>query len=179
MKKMYLFYFLLLLGFNEIQAQAACLSDIVISGSYATTYTNSYTWIKTLGLTTIPTGSDVSLDANPATNGYVLLDVGFETQPNSIFLAVVITPCVSLGIDQNDLATNLDIFPNPTSANLNVKAVDSILQTELIDFKGRIIYSSIPNQKEVTIDMENLATGIYLLKITTEKGNLVEKIVKK
>jgi hypothetical protein len=179
MKKIYLFYFLLLLGYNEIQAQAGCLSDIVISGSYATTYTNSYTWIKTSGLTTIPTGSDVTLDANPVTDGYVLMDVGFETQPNSIFLAVVQTPCVSLGIDQNEVLANLTVFPNPTSTNLNIKSIDTILQTELVDFNGRIILSSAPNQKEFIINMEGLSSGMYLLKVTTEKGTSIEKIVKK
>jgi hypothetical protein len=179
MKKIYLFYFLLLLGFNKIQAQAGCISDIVISGSYATTYTNSYTWIKTSGLTTIPTGSDVTLDANPVTDGYVLMDVGFETQPNSIFLAVVQTPCVSLGIDQNEVLANLTVFPNPTSTNLNIKSIDTILQTELVDFNGRIILSSAPNQKEFIINMEGLSSGMYLLKVTTEKGTSIEKIVKK
>lgn len=168
-----------MLGFNKIQAQAGCLSDIIISGSYAATYTNSYTWIKTSGLTTIPTGSDVTLDANPVTDGYVLMDVGFETQPNSIFLAVVQTPCISLGIDQNEVVANLSIFPNPTSSNLNVKSVETILQTVLVDFNGRIILTSSPNQKEVTINMENLSTGMYLLKVTTDKGSSIEKIVKK
>ncbi len=95
------------------------------------------------------------------------------------FLAVVQTPCILLGIDQNEIATNLSIFPNPTSTILNVKAVETILKTELVDFNGRLILIDTPNQKEATVNMENLATGMYLLKVTTEKGTSTEKIVKK
>ena len=177
MKKIYVIPIFILFWYNSSWSQ--CPATVTISGVYATLYTGSNSWIASSGLTTIPTGSDVTLDANPVTDGYVLMDVGFETQPNSIFLAVVQTPCILLGIDQNEVLANLTIFPNPTSSNLNIKSIDTILQTELVDFNGRIILSSAPNQKEFIINMEGLSSGMYLLKVTTDSGSSIKKIVKK
>lgn len=179
MKKIYLFYFLLLLGFNEIQAQAPCLSDIVISGPYATTYTNSYTWIKSSGLTTIPTGANVTLDANPVTNGYVLLDSGFETQPNSIFLAVVVTPCSLLGNETFTDTTSFSVYPNPVSSILNIEASSIIKSLSISDVNGRIVFETENDSQATTINTEMLSSGMYLLKVTTDKGSSIQKFVKK
>ena len=91
MKKIIIILLLLLYGVNKSWAQ--CPATVTISGVYTTTYTGSNSWIATSGATTIPAGADVTLDANPFNNGYVLMDVGFETLPNSEFLAIVLTPC--------------------------------------------------------------------------------------
>jgi trimeric autotransporter adhesin len=50
----------------------SCASNITISGSYSTALTESQTWIKSTGQTTISNTGSVKLDADP-TNGYVLL----------------------------------------------------------------------------------------------------------
>ena len=91
MKKIFITSLLILYSISISWAQ--CPATVTISGVYSTTYTGSNSWIATSGTTTITTGLNVTLDANPLTNGYVLLDAGFETQPNSEFLAIVQTPC--------------------------------------------------------------------------------------
>ncbi len=93
MKKILIFSLLVLISCEFGWAQ--CSPTVTITGVYTTTYTGSNSWIASSGITIIPTGANVTLDANPATNGYVLLDTGFETQPNSTFLAVVQTPCAA------------------------------------------------------------------------------------
>lgn len=93
MKKIVIFSLLVLISQTFVWAQ--CSPTVTISGVYTTTYKGSNTWIASSGITTIPTGSNVTLDANPLTNGYVLLNPGFETQPNTTFTAVVLTPCAA------------------------------------------------------------------------------------
>lgn len=179
MKKIYFYYLLVLIGLNTAWANGPCISDIIISGLYSTTYTNFYSWIKTSDLTTISSFANVILDADPATDGNVLMDTGFETLPNSIFLAIMQTPCVLLGIEKNEISDYLDIFPNPTSDIINLKSFETILSTEIIDFNGRIFQSSIQNKNEVTINLETLSSGMYFLKIATNKGSSIQKIIKK
>ncbi len=95
MKKISLIFYLSLLSLGEIMAQA-CIPDITFTGTHTTTYTKSLTWIKSSGVTIIPTAADVTWDANPlaGVNGYVELNPGFETMPNSEFLAIVQAICV-------------------------------------------------------------------------------------
>ena len=54
----------------------------------------------------------------------------------------------------------------------------SIIQTSLTDSNGRVVFSETPNIKTATLNLENLQTGIYFLKISGENGSAVVKIVK-
>jgi glucuronoarabinoxylan endo-1,4-beta-xylanase len=92
MKKIILIYFLMLVGLFNVQAQLDCTNK-TITGLYTIPYTKTLQWIVTSGVTTIPIGANVTLDGNPATNGFVTMNPGFETSPNSIFLAIVLSPC--------------------------------------------------------------------------------------
>lgn len=176
MKNLFITMLLVLFGFTNSWSQ--CPSTVTISGPYAALYTGSNTWISTSGSTTIPTSANVILDANPATNGYVLLDVGFETLPNATFLAVVQTPCALLGVNSNRIDTSIRIYPNPLDAFLNINATTKILNTEIVDSSGRIIQTSAQNKNEVVLYIENLQSGMYVLKVTTQNGSYLKKIIK-
>jgi hypothetical protein len=54
------------------------------------------------------------------------------------------------------------IYPNPVEKTLKIKSKLSINAIEIFDSNGRMI-KNMSNQKE--IDVENLASGIYFLKI--------------
>ncbi len=86
--------------------------------------------------------------------------------------------------DKNEIN---NIHPNPTSGNLNfdVKLIqDSKISIEVYDFLGRIILTEIKNLKSgkssENIVTENLAKGIYILKIKIENSDFefVKKIIK-
>lgn len=98
MKQLLLFLVVVFLKANTAWAQ--CAPTVTISGNYTTTYTGSNSWIASSGSTTIPSGSNVTLDANPLTNGFVDLNPGFETQSNATFLAIVQTPCAAVPTTQ-------------------------------------------------------------------------------
>lgn len=177
MKKLLLFSLLILYGFNSSWAQ--CPATVTISGPYATAYTGSNTWIASSGVTTIPTGANITLDANPTTNGYVLLDTGFETQPNSIFLAVVVTPCSLLANETFTDATSFSVYPNPVSSVLNIETSSIIKSLSIVDINGRIVFETENDSQATTINTEMFSSGMYLLKVTTDKGSSIQKFVKK
>lgn len=177
MKKIFTLLILMLYGFNSSWAQ--CPTSVTISGPYANTYTGSHTWIASSGLTTIPTGANVTLDANPVTNGYVLLDTGFETQPNSIFLAVVVTPCSLLANETFSDATSFSMYPNPVTSLLNIEASLLIRSITIMDVNGRIILEKENDSRATSINTEMLTSGMYLLKVTTDEGSALQKFIKK
>lgn len=88
-----------------------------------------------------------------------------------------------VGIQDNDLANTLSIYPNPNSGHFTVsfecnEAKDVVI--ELTDLSGRVITSirkdnvTVFNQQ---LGDENLADGIYFVNITTTEGVVTRKIV--
>lgn len=75
-----------------------------------------------------------------------------------------------------ELDASIAIYPNPTNAIININANSNIKSMELYDMQGRILQTILGNQK--VLDITDKANGIYFLKITTEKGSKVEKIIK-
>ncbi|WP_309640886.1 T9SS type A sorting domain-containing protein [Flavobacterium sp.] len=71
---------------------------------------------------------------------------------------------------------SIAVFPNPTAAIININASTNIKVVELYDIQGRILQTLMGNHK--VLDITTQAKGIYFLKITTDKGSKVEKIVK-
>lgn len=175
MKNIFYILMLMLIWFNS---WAQCPATVTITGTYSTIYTGSNSWIASSGTTTIPTGADVTLDANPLNNGYVLLDTGFETFPNSTFLAVVLTPCSLLGIDDNATLSSLLVYPNPTNDFIKIEAQVEISKIELFDIEGRNIISKSPNIASTILSLADYSSGIYLLRVTTPQGSSTKKIVK-
>lgn len=81
------------------------------------------------------------------------------------------------------IAENISIavFPNPTEDVVYLEVKDaSMLGFSLYNMLGQEVYShTFPNQtKDTNIPMANFPKGSYLLKVKTEDGFVVEKIVK-
>ncbi|WP_166426965.1 T9SS type A sorting domain-containing protein [Flavobacterium psychrotolerans] len=71
------------------------------------------------------------------------------------------------------------VFPNPAKEVLNIKSNSMILQTEMYDTNGRTVLSSTQNSENVVLNISALANGLYLLKLTTDEGSSIHKIVKR
>jgi len=75
---------------------------------------------------------------------------------------------------------NLEAFPNPTKNLLNIKVTEAIKSVLIYDISGRVInsISVIGNRNEITVNTSKLNSGVYFVKITTEAGEGVRKIIK-
>ncbi|MFT5753514.1 MAG: Leucine-rich repeat (LRR) protein [Flavobacterium sp.] len=74
---------------------------------------------------------------------------------------------------------SVGVYPNPVNDMVNIKANTAISSIEIYDVQGRIVHKKITNQKTESIDVSAYSNGIYFLKIKTQVGEKVEKIVKK
>jgi len=87
-----------------------------------------------------------------------------------------------LGIHDNLHAGDIRIFPNPTTGEFKVQVFKSskVQGIEIFDIYGRILSSHhlINTSSHHKIDISHLQPGIYFIKITTETGQVVKKIIK-
>ena len=77
---------------------------------------------------------------------------------------------------QND--ASISVYPNPTNGIVTVNCNNSIKSIELYDVQGRLLQTNLVNENETTIDVSTKAKGVYFLKILSDKGIGVQKIVR-
>ncbi|MDD3281398.1 MAG: T9SS type A sorting domain-containing protein, partial [Bacteroidales bacterium] len=71
----------------------------------------------------------------------------------------------------------LSIFPNPVKNTLNIKFENiNILKVEIVDLLGKPIISRHADFE--SIDVNNLKSGIYFLKLHTDKETITKKFIK-
>lgn len=88
-----------------------------------------------------------------------------------------------VGLQDNDLANTLSLYPNPNDGHFTLafefsKAKDATI--EVLDIAGRIIYSD--KQTGITVykkdlDLSNADSGMYQVRIITTEGVVTQKIV--
>ncbi len=86
-----------------------------------------------------------------------------------------------LGVSHNELDSKFAVTPNPTRNVLNISnSMDAAIQNiELTDINGRSIKNQkVDNLTETQINVSDLSQGVYMLRITSDRGSLVKKVVK-
>ncbi|HEY1047164.1 MAG TPA: T9SS type A sorting domain-containing protein, partial [Bacteroidia bacterium] len=71
------------------------------------------------------------------------------------------------------------VYPNPTNGFFSLETSDNIKQISVYDVMGNEL-QVIKNQFEDSItkmDLTHLAPGIYFIKLQTDKGSAIEKII--
>jgi len=74
---------------------------------------------------------------------------------------------------------SVDVYPNPTSSDLNVRGVNGDAIFSFIDVLGRTIKTvSLENiNSEIKLNVSDLSKGTYILKINNEGKSIVKSIV--
>jgi hypothetical protein len=71
----------------------------------------------------------------------------------------------------------INVFPNPANDVINVQSTNcNVKSIEIYDIAGKLLNSFVFNTTQINID--NLGTGTYYLKVITDKGISLNKIVK-
>ena len=84
------------------------------------------------------------------------------------------------GVDINEYShnTNINIYPNPTNDKLYIEAETEIEDVIVYDIYGRRQQLSAISHQPSVIDVSKLKSGIYFVKINTNEGNIVKRIIK-
>jgi hypothetical protein len=76
---------------------------------------------------------------------------------------------------QDATLNDLMIFPNPTSGILNIKSESKINQIRLYNSIGKLL--KLSNESN-TLDLTELSTGVYIIKIDLKNKKVVQKLIK-
>lgn len=78
-----------------------------------------------------------------------------------------------VGVEENTVSAN--IYPNPASSMLNIDC-EGVTMVQMFNLAGQEVLSF---EGEVNVlNIEDLANGIYVLKVSTKNGSYIQKIVK-
>lgn len=87
------------------------------------------------------------------------------------------TTIVALGVDEFE-NPSVVMTPNPVKDHLSISADDVITSIQMYDVQGRLITTQLNNSNTFNLDMNQQSLGIYFVKLITDKGVRVEKIIK-
>ena len=88
---------------------------------------------------------------------------------------LLITPAEDpQGLNDNDGMGNIYVYPNPSSGIYTI-AIEDIKEFSLYNNLGTLLFT-----KEGTseVNLTNYSSGLYIIKVTTTKGEVTEKLIK-
>ncbi len=70
------------------------------------------------------------------------------------------------------------MYPNPAKNNLTIVAKETITSVQLFDVQGRLISTKLNAATETNLDLSQQSSGAYFVKVFTDNGVKIEKVVK-
>ncbi len=131
--------------------------------------------IGLLGLVPVTPGQTYHFKIAIADVGDAVYDSSVMFLTNS-FKSLPSTPTSILEAEKE---SNLSIYPNPTSTSVvQIDVKEDVLKTlELYSYQGRNIENITFDKNKNTLQLNNVAKGIYFLHVITNKGKTVKKLV--
>ncbi|MBV1888110.1 MAG: T9SS type A sorting domain-containing protein [Urechidicola sp.] len=84
----------------------------------------------------------------------------------------------ALSVEKVEIA-GLEAYPNPTSSSWTISTQNEEIRfVEVFNILGKRVLLVEPNDRMVNINVESLASGIYISKISTDSGVSTRKLIK-
>ncbi len=78
----------------------------------------------------------------------------------------------------NEIITNISVFPTLVKNDLTIKTDEKIDQISIYNLLGQQVFSSTPKLQDHSMDLSNLKSGIYLVRVSIGNNSSTYKIVK-
>jgi len=94
------------------------------------------------------------------------------------YLIIILLVLSSIGVQAQsaDIASDnpvISIYPNPTSDYFSVNYTDNITKVEIFNIIGRHIKTFTVGESTNRFDVSTLASGLYLIRITDDSGDVI------
>ncbi len=76
-------------------------------------------------------------------------------------------------------ATKPVISPNPTNGHTQITANAIIHRIDVMDMDGRVLLSESPVSKDCIIDVSGIIYGVYIIRVVTDEGASVDRLIVK
>ena len=121
--------------------------------------------------TTIP-------NINIEDNVTIVIDGNSVTSNRVVFDDLSWTCYTDLNVNDYHLS-NITIYPNPVSNILNIQFNDSKeTQVEIYNILGKRVFTKTIQQSQ-SIQLDNLNSGVYILKLTQDNSTISKKLIKR
>ena len=163
----------------------------VVVADTVTETTVVLTWNAVENATSYNVYMDTVLVANVTDTTYTVDSLTAETTYNFTVTAlnntlesaasnvVTVTTLKVEGIVENTIA--FSIYPNPVNDKINIETEVEVEEVVVYTITGVVAghQSMVNGQQSTVIDVTNLNSGIYFVKVVTSEGEIVKRIVKK
>ncbi len=181
---------------NIIFTKGLPIQDIILSASeigstplynFAVTGLPAGVTFVTIPATTTPVAPAIYKIAGTPTTAGTGLFVITATNPNAVALTCTGTSTTAFTVIDNP-TTSLDalsslvkVSPNPSKGEFNVDFSGIALgkaTVRVYDAQGKQVYTSNVSNNQMTISLENLSSGIYLMEVDSAKGRILKRLAK-
>lgn len=156
------------------------LSNAFVTFNNSSQHANGYLWDFADG--------SISTDVSPwhqftAVGAYDVMLIAVNGNCPNDTTQQIITVIDDLGLSSE--LTGAQVYPNPTNSEIFIELDDSWssdVNIQLLDARGRIIYSTLENQStliRIDIIQENLTDGVYFLRVADSEKVGTQKILVK
>ncbi len=103
---------------------------------------------------------------------YTFLDIDASHSIEAIFRST------STGVMRAEDNFEIEMFPNPADVSVTINAKGFINKVDLYSIQGKLILSLSPiNGYSSQINVQQLSSGIYMIKLSTENAVVAKKLV--
>ncbi|MEO8760250.1 MAG: PHB depolymerase family esterase [Bacteroidia bacterium] len=170
-------YFFNILNNNAISVnglQTVSVNQTSVTYSVTNIASTTYTW-------TVPAGATIT--SGQGTNQ---ITVNFGTTSGNVSVTETSSLCKvgpfnlyvnvgsTTGINANT-ENGIKIYPNPSNGILNINSQKNIKTIKVLNLLGEVVYSKETNDKENSINLKHLPTGIYFIFIQDEDNSFISK----
>lgn len=88
---------------------------------------------------------------------------------------------VSTGVVQDWMADAINVYPNPADEYVTISSKNPLLSyytVELMDINGKLVSLVSSAGTRATIQLAGLERGVYILRISSENGSIMKRVVK-
>lgn len=90
-----------------------------------------------------------------------------------------IPKATATGIGTLTLSNQLQVYPTIVSNSFTINSQINGIQAQILDMSGRLVLSpGILNMGKSVVDISSLASGVYMLQLSSQQGNVLYKIMK-
>jgi hypothetical protein len=109
------------------------------------------------------------MDYRPS-DGYLVIG----THGNGVFTTYVEDYAFAASTEDLEAGVQLEIYPNPSSDVVSILTSEDVLRADLFDLNGRKLIAG----QGTTLDLSNLPSATYLVRVETTSGTALRKIVR-
>jgi hypothetical protein len=122
-------------------------------------------------------GAQAIVSPNATTN-YTLTGIDANGCSNTSNITVQVNLCTGINTVANN-SSDIKVFPNPSKGEFVIEMGTSYDKSvEVVDFTGKVVYSTKTNNAKINVNINNYAAGVYYVKVMSNGKVDVVKVVK-